>query len=88
MWSIDFVASQCAISLFTHSEVAASGEANNTNHADSSSASSIADHKCGFVDRPVSSRKIRNARRLFHGFANRCSPRCNAGARRSSAAWL
>ena len=74
--------------MFTHSDCAASADARSTNHSLSSSAASIADHKCGFVDSPVSSRKIRNARRAFHGFAKRCNPRCNAGANCPSAAWL
>ena len=88
MWSIDLVASQCEISLFTHSDPAASGEARSTNHPLSSSASSMADHRCGFVDSPVSSRKTRRARRLFHGLASRWRPRCSAGASNPSAAWL
>ena len=86
--SAGLVASQSATSLFTHSELADSGDANNTNHSLSSSADSIADHRCGFVDKPVSSRNTCNARRLFHFFARRCNPRCNAGASRPSAAWL
>ena len=88
MWSTGLLATQCATSLFTHSDAADSGEANNTNQSLSASAVSIADHKCGFVDNPVSSRNTCNARRLFHRFANRCNPRCNAGANRPSAAWL
>ena len=77
-----------AISLSTHGDAADSGDANKTNHSDSSSAATIEPHRCGFVDKPVSSRNTRNARTRYHGFANRCSPDCKAGANRPSAAWL
>ena len=82
------VSNQWAISLSTHGEDADSGDASNTNHSASSNAPTIELHKCGFVDNPVSSRNTRNARTRYHGFANRCSPDCNAGANRPSAAWL
>ena len=57
MWSTDLVLVQRAISLFTHSDWADEGEARSTNHSLSSSAPSMADHKSGFVDNPVSSAK-------------------------------
>ena len=86
--SADLVASQYSSSLFTHSDSAASGDARSTNHSLVLSAVSIADHRCGLVDSPVSSRNTFKARRWFHGFASRCKPRCKAGANRPSAAWL
>jgi hypothetical protein len=45
-------------------------------------------HNPGVSARSLWSRNTDTARRRFHGFANRCSPRSTAGARRPSAAWL
>src|SRR5262249_59939022 len=86
MRSTDLCDSQYSNSRFTHSESVASGDANNTNHSDASNASRIDDHNCGFADNADSSRNSRNARTRNHGFANRCKPRCKAGANRPSAA--
>ena len=86
MCSTDLVASQWVISLLTHSEEADSGEANKTNQPDSFKAASMADHRCGLVERPVSSRKMCRARRLFQGLARRSRPRWRAGANLPSAA--
>ena len=45
-------------------------------------------HRWGLADNDVSSRKIRKALTLYQGRANRCNPRCSAGASWPSAAWL
>ena len=49
----DFVATQCSISLFTHGDRAASGEASSTKYCDPSNALWIDDHKPGVTDKPV-----------------------------------
>ena len=88
MWFADLVSIQRVISLLTQCECAEDGEARRTNHSLSSSARSMADHRFGSVDNPVSSRKIRRALRLFQGLARSCRPRWSAGASCPSAAWL
>ena len=83
--SIGFVASQWRSSRSTHEELAASGDASNTNHSDWSRASRIDDQRCGFAESVASSRNTRRARTRYHGFANRCIARCSEGANRPSA---
>jgi hypothetical protein len=49
----DFVATQCSISLFTHGEPAASGEARSTKYREPSIAVWIDDQRPGVTDNPV-----------------------------------
>jgi hypothetical protein len=72
----------------TQRDDAACGQASSTKNSDSSSAARIDDHNAGLTASPVWSRNTSNARRWCHGLANRCKPRCNAGANAPSAAWL
>ena len=72
--------------IYTCCDCAASGDANNTNHSLSSSADCTDAHKCGFAESADSSRNTANARIRYYGLANRCRPRCNAGASCPSAA--
>ena len=84
--STDLVASQWATSLPTHADWADSGEASRTNHSLSSSGCSMADHRCGLVERPVSSRKIRSAPAAVPRLGQPLQPalqcRCQAAVRR------
>ena len=76
-----------ATSRSTHGELADGCDASSISHREPSNAVSIDDQRSGFADKLASSRKTRNARRLFHGLAKSCRPCCRLGASISSAEW-
>ena len=81
-------ASQYSISLPTHGDAAASGDASRMRKRDCASACSIEGQRCGVAERLVSSRNTRSARRRYQGLPSRCTTDCSAAAIGLSLAWL